>query len=131
MPTKSLLSTYFFSKSANASLPSGNQTPTAAPSGLPPGLQPVIQSGSKAAARRKISAIDGRALEILGHAIEYLADEYALSCAQIGKLSAADPRVEAIQMLMAVNRQVYYACPVAEPVSRRIARALGIPSASH
>jgi uncharacterized pyridoxamine 5'-phosphate oxidase family protein len=68
--------------------------------------------------------MDGRALEILGHAIEYLADEYALSAAQMGTLSSADPQVEAIQMLMALNRQVYYACPEIEPLFRRIARRL-------
>jgi hypothetical protein len=68
--------------------------------------------------------VDGRALEILGHGIEYLADEYALSTAQMGTLSSGDPRVEAIQMLMALNRQVYYACPEIEPLLRRIARKL-------
>jgi hypothetical protein len=76
------------------------------------------------AARRRISPVDGRALEILGHAIEYLADEYALSAAQIGMLSSSDPRVEAIQTLMALNRQVYFACPEIEPLLRRIARRL-------
>lgn len=74
--------------------------------------------------RRRLSPMDGRALEILGHAIEYLADEYALSAAQMGTLSSADPQVEAIQMLMALNRQVYYACPEIEPLFRRIARRL-------
>ena len=74
------------------------------------------------AARRRISPADGRALELLGHAIEYLADEYALSAAQTGTLDAAAPGIEAIQMLMALNRQIYYACPEIESVTRRIAR---------
>ena len=72
--------------------------------------------------RRKISPTDGRALEILGHAIEYLTDEYALSAAQAGTLDTGDPRVEAVQTLMTLNRQVYYACPEIEPLLRRIAR---------
>ena len=72
--------------------------------------------------RRKISPTDGRALEILGHAIEYLTDEYALSAAQAGTLDTGDPRVEAVQTLMTLNRQVYYACPEVEPLLRRIAR---------
>jgi hypothetical protein len=91
-------------------------------------ISATVQAGgdmpARKAARRRISPVDGRALEILGHAIEYLADEYALSTAQIGVLSSADPRVEAIQMLMALNRQVYYACPEIEPLLRRIVRKL-------
>jgi hypothetical protein len=72
--------------------------------------------------RRKISPTDGRALELLGHAIEYLTDEYALSAAQAGTLETVDPRVEAVQTLMTLNRQVYYACPEIQPLLRRIGR---------
>ena len=59
--------------------------------------------------RRRIDAQSGRALEILGHAIEYLTDEYVHEAKQ---LSAHDPQVEAIQVLMALNRKVYFECPV-------------------
>ena len=73
--------------------------------------------------------MNGRALEMLGHAIEYLTDEYALSAFQVGTLETGDPRIEAIQMLMALNRQIYYACPEIEPAFRRMARwMLGIPA---
>ncbi len=89
--------------------------------GFHPGLIP--------ARRRRISPINGRALEILGHAIEYLTDEYALTAIQVGTLDTRDPRIEAIQMLMGVNRQIYYACPEIEPALRRIARwMLGMPA---
>jgi len=58
--------------------------------------------------RRHITPEAGRALEMLGHAIEYLTDEFVHE----GKdLSARDPQVQAIQLLMALNRQVYYECP--------------------
>ncbi|HVT28410.1 MAG TPA: hypothetical protein VHE81_10395, partial [Lacipirellulaceae bacterium] len=47
----------------------------------------------------------GRALEMLSHAIEYLTDEYVHHS---DRLKASDPEVQAIQILMALNRSVYY-----------------------
>ena len=58
--------------------------------------------------RRRLSPAAGRALELLGHAIEYLADEYAANVEDIALLGRADPRVEAIQILKGLNRAVYY-----------------------
>ncbi len=58
--------------------------------------------------RRRLSPEGGRSLEILGHAIEYLADEYANDLADKGRLGNADPRVAAIQILKGLNRAVYY-----------------------
>ena len=58
--------------------------------------------------RRRLSPAAGRALEMLGHAIEYLADEYAANVEDIALLGRADPRVEAIQILKGLNRAVYY-----------------------
>jgi hypothetical protein len=58
--------------------------------------------------RRRITPQAGRALEILGHAIEYLADEFVH---QGGSFSAHDSQLEAVQLLMALNRQVYFECP--------------------
>lgn len=57
---------------------------------------------------RRISPEAGHALEILGHAIEYLSDEYVHSG---GALTDRDPQVQAVQLLMAINRQVYFSCP--------------------
>lgn len=73
---------------------------------------------------RQISFASGRALEILGHAIEYLADEYALSSMQMGRLDSADPRVQAVQLLMAANREVYFSCPEAVLWPQRLRRVL-------
>lgn len=67
--------------------------------------------------RRQISQSAGRALEILGHAIEYLADEYVH---EGGLISAHDPRVEAVQLLMARSREVYFACPEVPPMAERV-----------
>jgi hypothetical protein len=69
------------------------------------------------ARRRHISPQAGHALEILGHAIEYLTDEYVH---EGGSLSGRDPRVEAVQLLMALNREVYFACPETPTLVQRI-----------
>jgi hypothetical protein len=66
--------------------------------------------------RRLISREAGRALEILGHAIEYLADEYAH---RGGSFSAHDGEVEALQLLMSLNRQIYFDCPEAPSMADR------------
>ncbi len=58
--------------------------------------------------RCRLSPERGRALEILGHAIEYLADEYAHDLADKGRLGNADPRVAAIQILKGLNRDIYF-----------------------
>ena len=75
--------------------------------------------------RRRISPQAGRALEILGHAIEYLADEYLHSG---GTFSANDPEVEAIQLLMARNRQIYFECPIVPTVAERLCSFFGAGS---
>jgi hypothetical protein len=72
---------------------------------LPTGL------GSRST-RRRTTPEAGFALEVLGHAIEYLADEYAREAGSLSSIHSQDPRVEAMQLLMAANRQVYYACPL-------------------
>jgi hypothetical protein len=57
----------------------------------------------------------GRGIEILGHAIQYLADEFALDCMDrsVGSQVWAHPRLQAIELLMARNREIYLNCPVA------------------
>lgn len=67
--------------------------------------------------RRRISPEAGHALEILGHAIEYLADEYTYDRR---RLKANDPQVEAMQLLMACNRAIYFACPVVPTLEDRL-----------
>ena len=74
------------------------------------------QSKSNGDRKRRISPEAGRALEILGHAIEYLIDEYVH---ETKRLSASDPQVAAIRLLMSLNRQVYYECPVVPTFSER------------
>jgi hypothetical protein len=66
--------------------------------------------------RRRISRDAGRGLEILGHAIEYLSDEYVKTGISF---AATDGRVKAIQILMALNREIYFACPTDPTLSER------------
>ncbi len=58
-----------------------------------------FSGGTAAFVRRQLSPEEGRAIEILGHAIEYLADEYCADAQPKGRLGNADPRIEAIQTL--------------------------------
>jgi ABC-type nitrate/sulfonate/bicarbonate transport system substrate-binding protein len=67
--------------------------------------------------RRRITPQAGHALEILGHAIEYLTDEYVNE--ESAAFSAKNERVEAVQLLMALNRRVYFECPLAPTFGER------------
>ena len=67
--------------------------------------------------RRHISPEAGHAIEILGHAIEYLTDEYIHE----GRtFSANDEALQAVQLLMALNRQIYFECPVVPTFRERL-----------
>ena len=97
---------------ANPAVAASAQLPAVRPTLTISDARPVA-----AVMRRHISPQSGRALEILGHAIEYLADEFAL---QTGTSSAAnDPDVKALQILMAANRSVYFDCPTVPPLRER------------
>jgi hypothetical protein len=63
-------------------------------------------------------------LEVLGHAIEYLADEYVHEGGMLSSVQRADPRVEALRVLMAANREVYFACPVMPSLYDRVVSRL-------
>lgn len=67
--------------------------------------------------RRYITADAGHALEILSHAIDHLTDELLHEGKRI---SAHNPQAEAIQMLMALNRQIYYECPIMPTFTERL-----------
>lgn len=85
------------------------------------GVAPLSFSGNRPR-RRRMSPEAGRALEILGHAIEYLADEFVHAG---GALSVEDGQVEAMQLLMAVNRKIYFACPEIPTIGERFRALFG------
>ena len=81
-------------------------------------LAPVVTAAEvRERRRRRIGTEAGHAIEILGHAIEYLTDEYVHDG---GLFSAHEPRLEAVQLLMARNREIYFACPEMPTFSERL-----------
>lgn len=86
---------------------------------------PAAQTISKGLnCRRSISPQAGRALEILGHAIEYLTDEFIH---QGGSFSADNTQLQAVQLLMAINRQIYLDCPQVPPIRKRLFSFFHLP----
>lgn len=80
----------------------------AAPS--PDGLNQV------SAVRRRSSVQQGRALEILGHAVEYLVDSRMFLVDQ----PATRADAEATQILMLLSREVFFECAAVVPPARRL-----------
>ncbi len=65
---------------------------------------------------RRVTPKAGHALEKLGHAIEYLTDEFVH---QGGSLSSNNAQLQAVQLLMALNREVYFECPEVPTLGER------------
>lgn len=76
--------------------------------------------------RRRISPQAGRALEMLGHAIEYLTDEYVQAG---GNFCTRNPQLQAIQIMMAANREIYFACPEVPGLATRLLALLHLGEA--
>ncbi len=76
--------------------------------------------------RRRITPQAGHALEVLAHAIEYLTDVFVH---QGACFSSKDEQLQAVQLLMALNRQVYFECPEAPTLGERFRSMLGFPTA--
>jgi hypothetical protein len=76
--------------------------------------------------RRRISPEAGHGLEILGHAIEYLTDEYIY---EGGQFNLGDPQVQAVLLLMERNREIYFACPEVPGLGERFRGLLGLRTA--
>ena len=83
---------------------------------IPASASAVPTAQARTKRRRRISPEAGRALEILGHAIEYLTDEFVHEGLAF---SAKNEQLEAVQLLMALNRQIYYECPEVPSFSER------------
>jgi len=71
---------------------------------------------ARLSASRRITPQAGHALEILGHAIEYLIDEYKYAGMP---RSSRKEQEEAVKLLMALNRQVYFECPMVFTLAER------------
>ena len=87
---------------------------------------PAAATGRGGMRRRRISPEAGHALEILGHAIEYLTDEFVRAGAST---SAHDAQVEAVQLLMSLNREIYFGCPAVPTLTDRLRSLLHLRAA--
>lgn len=103
-----------------------SQTSNVTVSDPPPAVLVDILRKRGCARRRRISPEAGHALEILGHAIEYLGDEFA---DPVGSEIALDAQMEAVQLLMEINRQIYFECPEVPSMGTRWRELLHLPSA--
>lgn len=97
---------------------------SAATQSLPLPLSPFQHFGERrpdprpSPARRNTTPEQGRALETLGHAIEYLVDSRLFERWE----SPAD--AEAVHLLMACSRAVFAGCEEVAPWHQRVQRAL-------
>lgn len=92
-----------------------------------PASAPAIHTeGMRPNRRRRITPQAGQALDILAHAIEYLTDEFVR---QGLSFSSKNEQLEAVRMLMALNRQVYFECPEVPSFGERCRALLRFHSA--
>ncbi len=74
-------------------------------------------SNSPREKRRRITPRDGRAIEMLAHAIEYLVDMHEHE----GSLLVWEKgHLEAVEMLKSRNREIYMSCPVVPTLEDRL-----------
>jgi hypothetical protein len=78
-----------------------------------------VDPTSPALARRRVSARAAQGIELLRHAIQYLASE-AIRDSIPPALQRE--RMQALKLLMDLNREVYFECPVAPTFAERCRR---------
>jgi len=86
-------------------------------------LEAALPEEAELRRRRRISPQAGHALEVLGHAIDYLDDQYIC---RFGPFPPAQADVEAWELLKKLNRQIYLACPVIPTWSERLRSLLSL-----
>ncbi len=74
--------------------------------------------------RRVITRQQGCALEIIGHAVDYLNDCYLNQGPDNEILDFSGPTLEAAQILIAAQRQILFSLPLAESFSQRLRRVI-------
>lgn len=85
-------------------------------------IPPAASAPFRSLRSRRITPQAGRALEILGHAIDYLIDEWIHVRGK--NLSPDDPQAEAIYLLMKLNREIYDDCPPVFTLMERLESTL-------
>ena len=95
-------------------------------SGTLVGKAPVVVLCGTSGQRRRLTSEAEQAVEKLSHAIQYLAGD----CIYEGEsFNLADPRVEAVLMLLERNREIYFSCPAIPSLTDRVKIWLGLKAA--
>lgn len=81
------------------------------------------EEGTRIHRRRRITPEAGRALEKLGHAVEYLSADFVHG---VGSVSSQRERLAAVRMLMQLNREIYEECPELPTLRERYRSLLGV-----
>lgn len=88
------------------------------------------RSAQRSIPARSFTPAEGKALEMLGHAIEYLVDEYTLECRScFEEVKSKAPQVIAIEILMASSRQLYLGGQIVPSFVERFREWLGLARA--
>ncbi len=73
---------------------------------------------------RVITREEGRALEMIGHAVDYLQDCYLHEGDDREILDFRGPKMDAVRILVSAQRQIHRSLPLAEPLTVRLWHAL-------
>jgi len=76
-----------------------------------------LAAGSRTMVRRRITRDAGLGLEKLGHALEYLTDEFVHDGCRFAEDHG---RLQAIELLASLNRQIYFACRIEPSFGQRV-----------
>ena len=82
-------------------------------------LLPPRHSGSRPL-RRRIGREQGRALETLGHAVDYLCASYLQNGSDHAILDFRGPEMDAVRLLIDVRRELLASLPLIEPLMVRL-----------
>lgn len=73
--------------------------------------------------RKRVPLRASRSLRLLNHAIEYLADEFLRDSIPP---TASNERLQAVQLLMALSREIYAECPEVPTLAERCRRLMPV-----
>lgn len=74
--------------------------------------------------RRIMTREHGRALEMIGHAVDYLNDSYIQEGPDEELIHLAGNSTEAVHLLVSARRQILHSLPLAEPLPSRLWNAV-------
>ena len=74
--------------------------------------------------RRVISREQGRALETIGHAVDYLSDCLLMEGPDDELVTGCCPATEAVQILISLHLELLHSLPLVEPMPQRIWNAI-------